>query len=39
MSPTSDGYALTQIYESGENVPVVLDGIVVGHVPVADLLP
>ena len=38
-SPTSDGYALTQIYKSGENVPVVLGGIVVGHVPVADLLP
>jgi hypothetical protein len=38
-SPTSDGYGLMQIYKLGENVPVVLDGIVVGHVAVADLLP
>jgi Uma2 family endonuclease len=38
-SPTSDGYGLMQIYKLGENVPVVLEGIVVGHVAVADLLP
>jgi Uma2 family endonuclease len=38
-SPTSDGYGLMQIYKLGENVPVVLDGIVVGYVAVADLLP
>ena len=30
---------LTQIYKLGEDVPVVFDGIVVGYVSVADLLP
>jgi hypothetical protein len=38
-SPTSNGYGLTQLYKSGEDVPVVLHDIVVGHVSVADLLP
>jgi Uma2 family endonuclease len=32
-------YSSFQIYQSGDNVPLVLDGTVVGNVPVVDLLP
>jgi hypothetical protein len=34
-----DGYSLCAIYGPGQAVPVVLDGRVVGRIPVEDLLP
>jgi Uma2 family endonuclease len=38
-SPTAIGYNASQIYKPGDNVPVVLDGTVVGHIGVSDVLP
>jgi Putative restriction endonuclease len=38
-SPTSDGYRVMQVYKPGEQVPVVLDGTVVGMIAVSDMLP
>ncbi len=38
-SPTPRGYDVTQVYKAHEKVPIVLDGIVVGYVAAADILP
>ncbi len=38
-SPTPRGYDVNQVYKAHEKVPIVLDGIVVGYVAVADVLP
>jgi Uma2 family endonuclease len=38
-SPTSDGYGEMRIFKPGEKVPIVLDGIVVDHIAVSDMLP
>jgi Uma2 family endonuclease len=37
--PQPDGYATRNDYRSGQAVPVVLDGVVIGSIGVADLLP
>jgi hypothetical protein len=37
--PGSAGYQSTQILEPGQNVPVVIDGALVGQIAVLDLLP
>jgi Uma2 family endonuclease len=37
--PRPDGYATCAIYRSGQYVPVVLDGTVVGNIAVDDILP
>ena len=37
--PQPDGYGKRDIYRSGEDVPVVVDGIIVGRIAVDDLLP
>ncbi len=37
--PQHDGYATRTDYRPGQSVPVVLDGTIVGHVPVDDMLP
>ncbi len=37
--PQPDGYATRQDYRSGEKVPVVLDGAIVGYIAVDDILP
>jgi Uma2 family endonuclease len=37
--PRPDGYAFRTIYRPGQAIPVVLDGVEVGRVPVDDLLP
>ncbi len=36
--PRSNGYASRVDYRVGENVPVVIDGIEVGQIAVADIL-
>jgi hypothetical protein len=36
--PQHDGYAKLDVYRSGQHVPVVLDGTIVGQVAVDDLL-
>jgi Uma2 family endonuclease len=38
-SPTADGYGDMQAYKPDDNVPIVLDGVVVGYVAVSDILP
>jgi Uma2 family endonuclease len=38
-NPTADGYGPARIYKPGENVPVMLDRTVVGHIAVSDILP
>ncbi len=38
-SPTPNGYATRDIYRSGQNIPVVLDGTVVGQIAVDDIMP
>lgn len=38
-SPQRDGYATHVCYRSGQSVPVVLDGVMVGQIAVDDLLP
>ncbi len=37
--PRPDGYATHDVYRSGDHVPVVLDGVTVGHIAVDDILP
>ena len=37
--PQPDGYATRTDYQSGQHVPVVLDGTVVGQIAVDNLLP
>ncbi len=37
--PGPDGYAITELYGPGSEVPVVIDGAVVGRIAVDDLLP
>jgi Uma2 family endonuclease len=37
--PTPNGYASREIYNPGSLVPVIIDGTVVGEIPVVDLLP
>ncbi len=37
--PRPDGYATRTDYRPGQSVPVVLDGTIVGHIPVDDMLP
>jgi Uma2 family endonuclease len=37
--PRPDGYGKRDIYRSGEDVPVVVDGTLVGRIAVDDLLP
>jgi Uma2 family endonuclease len=37
--PTADGYGVVRIYKSGEDVPVVLDGLEAGRIAVSDILP
>jgi Uma2 family endonuclease len=37
--PQADGYATRTDYQSGQHVPVVLDGAVIGQIAVDDLLP
>lgn len=39
IKPTPDGYASCLNYMAGENVPVVIDGVEVGQIAVADILP
>ena len=38
-TPVPDGYAMTELHGPGSQVPVVIDGAVVGRVAVDDLLP
>jgi Uma2 family endonuclease len=37
--PTPAGYESRLDYASGQNVPVIIDGIEVGQIAVADILP
>ncbi len=37
--PSPDGYAMTELYSPGSQVPVVIDGAVVGRIAVEDFLP
>jgi hypothetical protein len=37
--PQPDGYATRADYRSGQHVPVFLDGTIVGHFAVDDMLP
>ncbi len=37
--PTSEGYASRVDYAAGERIPVVVDGVTIGMVAVADILP
>jgi Uma2 family endonuclease len=37
--PRPDGYATCDVYRSGQHVPLVLDGVVVGQIAVDDILP
>jgi hypothetical protein len=37
--PRPDGDATHDVYRSGEQVPVVLDGVTVGHITIDDILP
>jgi Uma2 family endonuclease len=37
--PTADGYGPPQTYRAGDQVPITLDGVVVGHIAVSDILP
>ena len=37
--PQPDGYATRTDYRSGQHVPVFLDGTIVGHIAVDDMLP
>jgi Uma2 family endonuclease len=37
--PTVDGYRRMRAYRPGEEVPIVLDSVEVGHVAVTDILP
>jgi Uma2 family endonuclease len=37
--PTADVYGLLQVFGRGEGIPVVLDGALVGHIAVSEILP
>lgn len=37
--PRPDGYAMCDIYRSGQHVPVAVDGVIVGQIAVDDILP
>jgi hypothetical protein len=37
--PRPEGYETCEVYHSGQQVPVVLDRVVVGHIAVDDILP
>jgi Uma2 family endonuclease len=37
--PTADGYALMNVYGPADDVPVALDGVVVGRIAVSEILP
>ena len=37
--PRPDGYDTCTVYRPGQSVPVVLDGVEVGRIPVDDILP
>jgi Uma2 family endonuclease len=37
--PGPEGYRFSEVYRPGQDVPIVIDGTTVGHVPVAKLLP
>jgi Uma2 family endonuclease len=37
--PSSDGYASCVIFKPGQSVPVVIDGVEVGQIAVAEILP
>jgi Uma2 family endonuclease len=37
--PVPEGYRFSEVYRPGQDVPIVIDGTTVGHVPVAKLLP
>jgi Uma2 family endonuclease len=37
--PTADGYGSLQIFGRGEEIPVVLDGTLVGRIAVSDIVP
>jgi Uma2 family endonuclease len=38
-SPGPDGYHSSQVYTTGQDVPIVIDGATLGQVPLVDLLP
>jgi Uma2 family endonuclease len=38
-SPIPAGYQSRQVFQSGQDVPVVIDGSVVGHIAVVNILP
>ena len=38
-NPQPDGYATPDIYRSGQHVPVIVDGTIVGQIAVDDILP
>jgi Uma2 family endonuclease len=38
-SPGSDGYSSCIVFQPGQSVPVVIDGVEVGQIAVADILP
>ncbi len=37
--PTPDGYRSMQIFTPGQDIPVAIDGVEVGRIAVADILP
>ncbi len=37
--PTADGYGLLEVFGPGQDIPVVLDGAIVGRIAVSDMLP
>jgi Uma2 family endonuclease len=37
--PTSEGYASRTDYAAGAHIPLVIDGVTVGQIAVADILP
>jgi Uma2 family endonuclease len=37
--PQPDGYVARDDYRPGQSVPLVLDGTIIGHIPVDDMLP
>jgi Uma2 family endonuclease len=36
--PNADGYGSTLVFTAGQSVPVIIDGAVVGHLAVSDVL-
>jgi Uma2 family endonuclease len=38
-NPGVAGYQSTEIFKAGQNVPVTIDGVLAGQIPVAELLP